>query len=332
MGSLRGLNLGNKRPLRVAAYCRISYEEEEEESGSYANQRAFFKSEIDEHPDWELAGIFGDYNKTGTQIKGRTGFKRMMKKADEGKIDYIITKSIARFARSATDTLYAVRHLNKMGIGVYFLNEELDTQSMISELILSILSSIAEMESATISENVKLTFDAMNEKGTPLIRARYGYRKVGTEWVIVPEQARRVRIGFLMAANGYSFKQIADRLNIIESSENTGREWDGHMVKAMLMSEVYIGDLRTNKTTIIRDKLGKRCVPNKGIVDAFYIDHHHAPIVGRELFDQLNQKIARKGLAGQRDYKGCSDLQELARKDRLLMKYAPALLREEGGH
>ena len=317
MAQLTDLQLGKggARTLKVAAYCRISFDEELANEGSYAAQKAFFKTEIDEHPDWIYAGVYGDYNRSGTQIKGRFGFQTMLEKAKAGKIDYILTKSISRFARSTADTLHAVRELHSAGVGIYFLEQNLDTGAGMGELILSILASVAEMESKSISENTRMVFEAMRARGTPLQPARYGYRKEGVFWKVVPSEAHIVQMGFLLASQGFSFKQIAVRLNSIEP---TDRDWDTHMVKGMLQSETYIGDIETNKTARVWDERGKRQVKNDGLVDSYYIRDHHDPLVGRELFNAINTRIRNREFAGQAAAKTCEELRWLAARDPLI--------------
>ena len=326
MGILSGLSLGTKNPLRVAAYCRISFDEEDVD-GSYENQRKFFEKEIREHPGWVLVGVYGDYAKSGTEMKGRASFQKMIRRAEDGCIDYIIAKSISRFSRSAADTLYCLRKLSRIGVGVYFMEQNLDTRSGYGELVVTLLATIAEMESKSISENMKLTLKAMNERGTPLTPARYGYTKKGREWVINPTQALRVKLAFLMAANGYGFSEIADRLNQFEMVDKSGRNWDMSSVKSLLLSENYVGDILTNKTTVIFETgVGRKQVPNNNLEDQFYIDNHHDPLVGRMLWEKIGQMIRDRKLAGQHDFAGTEDVRKLAKRDHMLdevRKYLP---------
>ena len=326
MGALNYLELGTKRPLRVAAYCRISKEEEEAEGGSYANQKQYMLDAINDHPGWELAGIFGDYATTGTKISGRYDFQRMIQKAEAGRIDYIITKSISRFSRSATHTLAVLRKLTALGVGVYFLEQDLDSLNVYGELIIAALSSIAEMESESISQNVTTVFNAMNQKGTPLRRTSYGFKRDGLNWVVVPKEAIRVKLAFLMAANGFSFAEIAKRLNQLEAIDQSGREWNGKMVKRTLMSETYIGDILTNKNCMIQGEDGRKQVRNTGIDDQYYIKNHHNPIVGKPLYKRIREMAENEKLAGQRYYNGMGNVGNVAKCDHLLdgvKKYMP---------
>ena len=330
MGILSSLRLGNKEPLRVAAYCRISFDEEDVD-GSYENQRKFFENEIREHPGWVLAGVYGDYAKSGREMKGRASFKKMMKRAEEGCIDYILVKSISRFSRSASDTLFCLRKLSRLGVGVYFMEQNLDTMSGYGDLIVTLLATIAEMESESIADNMKVTFKGMNERGTPLITARYGYIRKGKEWVVDPTKAMRVKLAFLMAANGYAFSEIADRLNQFERVDRTDKVWDGHSVRNLLLSENYIGDILTNKTTTIHENnVGRVQVRNDNLEDQYYIDNHHDALVGRVLWEKIGQMINDQQLAGQRDFDGIEEVRKLAKRDRMLDEVRVYLPRKAG--
>lgn len=326
MGLLSSLTLGTKVPLRVAAYCRVSTKEEMQNE-SYENQRAFFIKEIQENPNWNLTAVYGDNGITGTSVNRRMGFQCMIKHAESGTIDYIITKSISRFSRSTTDTILTLRKLKALGVGVYFMEQGIDSLSNIGQIIIETLATIAEMESASISQNLKQTLDAMNERGYPLRRSAYGYRKEGRAWTVVPGEALRIRLAFLMAAEGYSFAEIARRLNRFEERDRTGRVWDGSIVKYALTNEAYVGDILTNKSVIIWKGTEKKRVQNAGQADQFYIKNHHAPLVGRPLYDRIRKMCNAGELAGQKNFKGLRDLRTLAKGDAWLdsvRKYAPS--------
>ena len=337
MAGLKGLKLGTKTPLRIAAYCRVSTEMDSQEE-SFEAQRNFFLNEVGKNKDWILAGIYADNARTATMIRGRTDFQRMMRHAEAHQFDYIITKSISRFSRNTGDTLRSISRLNTLGIGVYFLEQSYDTMEKDNEMVLSVLASIAEMESKSISDNVKITLDRKNKQGTPTRTCAYGYEKSGTEWVVNRKQAIRVKLAFLMAAHGYSFTEIADRLNQFEAIDHTDRNWDCSVVREMLKNEAYMGDILTNKTTVRHVDSGKTQVENDGIVDQYYIDYHHDPIVGRLVWQQVSDMAKAKELAGQENFrktygeerwKCMEKIEELkltARRDHLLSdvkKYLP---------
>ena len=242
-----------------------------------------------------------------------------MQRAEDGCIDYILAKSISRFSRSTADTLYCLRKLTSLGVGVYFMEQGFDTMGGYGELIVTLLATIAEMESNSIVDNMKATFKGMNERGTPLRSARYGYSRKGKEWVVNPAQAIRVKLAFLMAANGYSFSEIADRLNQFERVNKTNKVWNYQSVKSLLLSEVYIGDILTNKTTTIHvEGVGRKQVLNNNLEDQYYIDNHHDPLVGRALWKKIGQMIRDQQLAGQKYFDGIEGVQKLALKDSML--------------
>ena len=326
MGILSTLNLGTRRPLRVAAYCRVSTEEEMQ-GNSYINQNKFFSREIFEHPDWRLAGIYGDKGKSGTSIRKRTGFLAMIKNAEKGCIDYIITKSIARFSRSTTDTILTIQRLKAIGIGVYFMEQNIDTLSDAGNFVIETLATVAEMESVSMSQNTKVVFNSMNARGTPLRRSAYGYKKEGKEWHVVPEQALRVKLAFLMVSEGYCFAEIAKRLNELEEQDKTEKKWNSSTVRYLFTNEVYKGDILTNKNIMVWDGTEKKEVKNDNLEDKFYISDHHEPIVGNEIFEKISKMCKAKELAGQKNFKGIGDVRIIARDDELLgcvRKYLPA--------
>ena len=328
MYGLQTLKLGTKRPLRVAAYCRVSTNGTQEES--FEAQRSFFLGEITRHPGWELAGIYADIAKSGTQIKGRTDFQRMMREAKAGQIDYIISKSISRFSRSVADTLKSLQALRLMGVGVYFMEQSLDTNENSNVLVLSVLSAIAEMEAQSISRNVKMTLDAKNAKGTPSRKCCYGYRKEGENWVVVRRQAQRVKLGFLMAAYGYGFAEIAHRLNELEEADRTCREWNTMAVKRMLANEAYIGDILTNKTVTIIGSGGRMQVKNEAHEDQFYISGHHDPLIGAETWKKVNRMMEDGELASQKHFNGIEEVKKIAKQDHFLDEVKTLLPNRKG--
>ena len=194
---------------RVAAYCRVSTEHEEQQS-SLQIQMSAFQEQIDSRPDWELAGIYADNGITGTQVQNRTEFLRMMNDCENGLIDYIITKSISRFARNTLECLSYVRHLKQLGVFVYFEKERLDTSSSTSEMLLSILAAVAQEESRNISENIKWSQRKRFAEGIPKWAAVYGYTKVGElEYIIDEECATVVRRIFDDYIKGKSLMEIS---------------------------------------------------------------------------------------------------------------------------
>ena len=174
------------------------------------------------------------------------------------------------------------------------------------------------MESESISQNIKLVLDAKNEMGTPLRKCAYGYKRSGETWIPDAKKAVRVKLAFLMAANGYCFTEIAQRLNQFEEADGTHKQWTGSLVRWMLQNEAYAGDILTNKTVTIRDRDSRKQVRNDNIADKFYIDHHHDPMVGRTLYETVSRMLTERKLAGQDDFRGVDEVRTIARKDHLL--------------
>ena len=321
MITLDYLPRGATTPLRVCAYIRVSSDDEDQES-SFAAQNDFFRSEIASHPDWESEGIYADYAKSGTQIKGRLDFQRMMRDAEEHRFNYILTKSISRFSRNVADALKTLRQLKAWDVGVFFLEQNISSLQPECEFVLSLLSAIAAQESESISENTMMTLDEMNKRGTPLRKCSYGYVKdpVDKSWAVDHAAALRVKLSFRMAAFGYGFSEIARRLNEIEEYENTSHRWRAINVKSMLLSETYVGDILTNKTAVVRDKTGgKRQMRNEGLKDQYKITDHHAPIVGRKLGETIRQYTEAGLLGGQDNFVGdLKSVRKIAIRDPLL--------------
>lgn len=329
MGILQSLQLGTRRPLRVAAYCRVSTEDEMQQ-GSFESQRKFFTEEIHDHPDWVLVSIYGDKAKTGTSTEHRFGFRRMLQNAEAGTIDYIITKSISRFSRSTTDTIITLRKLKSKGIGVYFMEQQIDTLSEMGQMVIDTMATIAEMESSSISQNITMSLDIRNEQGYPMRRAAYGYDKKGKNWHVNDKEAIRVRLAFLMAAEGYTFQEIASRLNQFEELDKSGREWTYHSVRNCLTNEAYVGDVLTNKHLVIWNGLARKEVLNIDLKDQFYVSNHHDPLIGRDLFEKMQEMFEARMLAGQKDFAGVEGIRPLAKRDSNLDGVRKFLPRKKG--
>ena len=198
---------------RVAAYARVSTDSDEQLL-SLETQKEHYETFIKDHQDWEYAGLYYDEGISGTKIEKRDGLLRLLKDCEDGKIDRVITKSISRFSRNTTNTLEMVRNLSKLGVYIFFEKENIDTEHMSSELMLSILSSIAESESRSISENSKWSVKRRFEEGTFIISSPpYGYANIDGKMVVVPEEAEVVREMFCMALSGMGSHIIANTLN-----------------------------------------------------------------------------------------------------------------------
>ena len=205
-----------QKKLRTAAYCRVSTDSEEQQS-SLENQRTHYTDYIKSNSDWDFVGIYFDEGISGTKKEKRTGLLRLLKDCESRKIDFIITKSISRFARNTKDCLEIVRRLTDIGISIYFEKENINTGTMDSELILSILSSLAAEESVSISQNNKWSIKKRFQKGTfKLAVPPYGYDYNGENLVPNPEQAQIVKRIFAEVLSGSGTHAVArDRKSVV---------------------------------------------------------------------------------------------------------------------
>ena len=227
--------------IRVAAYCRVSTGDESQQT-SYTTQKAFYTNLITNKPGWRFAGIYADEAKSGTSREHREDFNRMMADALDGKLDYIVTKSISRFARNTVDTLNCVRQLRQQNppVGVYFEKENIDTLDATGELILTILSALAQDESRSISDNIRWSIQKNFQAGKPKIdlNRMLGYDKgENGEWVINPEQAKTVRYIFERYVCGQTANRIAKELNELGRKTVNKKNWSASSVLTVLRNE-----------------------------------------------------------------------------------------------
>lgn len=276
------------RKLRVAAYARVSTGSSEQ-LVSLQTQKNHYERYIKARPDWEFAGIYYDEGITGTKMEKRDGLKRMLKDCDKGLIDYIIVKSISRFSRNTVESVETVRKLREKGIYIYFEKEQIDTGKMEGELMLSILSSLAESESHSTSENCKWAAVKRFRNGTYAISfPPYGYDNVDGKMVVNPEQAEIVRGIFSSVLSGKSPATIAKELNQKGIPTKKGGAWRGHTIHGMLANEKYTGEALLQKT-YTDDRFTKHF--NHGEKTQYHIPNHHEAIVSRETFDAANAVI-----------------------------------------
>ena len=284
---------------RVAAYCRVSTLAEEQEL-SYETQCSYYKRLIEADPTMMLVGVYGDQGGSGLMIKKRPEFQRMMSDCLAGKIDLVMTKSISRFARNLGDCVSCVRLLREKGIPVIFQKEGVVSTDPSCELLLSVLASMAQQEVHALSENLRWSLEYRNASGNTSRVARYGYRKIEDEagkrvWRIYEPEAQRVRLAFQMAVEGIQYRDIRHALNNIEIKEGTGVQWPQNRIISMLTSEVYIGDILTNKT-FTADYLTRRISKNTGQKPQFYLEGHHEPIIDKATFEKAGEMIQQDKL------------------------------------
>lgn len=282
--------------LRVCAYCRVSTGDEEQ-LNSYKSQKKYYNEKINSNSLWTFAGIYADEAITGTLDYKRNEFMRMITDAMEGKIDVIITKSISRFARNTLDTLKYVRRLKERNIAVIFEKENINTLEMSGEFLLTILSSIAQQESESISGNVKLGLKMKRERGE-LVGFNhclgYEYDTVSKKIEIDQDEAEIVKYIFNRYCEGAGSTIIARELT--ESGyipPKGGKKWAESTVRGIIRNEKYKGDVLQGKTFTLDPITHKRMV-NKGEEDKYYIENNHEAIIPNEIYEKAQQILSKR--------------------------------------
>lgn len=290
---------GNTKEVRVAIYARVSTDQEIQQS-SLDEQMKAFRIKILEHPTWVLADVYADEGITGTSVKKRKDFLRMIADCEAGKIDYIITKSISRFARNTVECLSYVRHLQNIGVQVYFEKEGIDTATAVSEMLLTILAAFAQEESRSISENLKWGIRKRFEQGIARWAKTYGYRKDEYGAIVVaPNEAKVVQMIFTMYKSGTSFEEILNALEYLEApSPRGGKRWNRTALKYILQNEKYIGDQRLQKWVSI-DHISHRSIRNDStLIPSYYVKNCHPAIIDRHTFCQVQRIMELKSPHG----------------------------------
>ena len=290
------INRSKYQQLRVAAYCRVSTEQEEQQS-SYQVQIAYYTDLINRKKEWSLVGIFADEGISGTQTKNRTEFKRMIRMCKNKKIDLVITKSISRFARNTVDCLEYVRQLKNLGIGVIFEKENINTLTMTSEFMIALYGSFAQAESESISKNVSWGKEKAYREGRVQFQYKHllGYKR-GDDGKpeIVPDEAKTVRLIFKLFLDGYSMKEIAITLKSLGKLNKYGNvEWRSNTISRILQNEKYVGDALLQKTFTV-DCITHKIVKNHGERPMYLVTDHHDPIVDRDTYNRVQQELARR--------------------------------------
>lgn len=281
---------------RVAAYCRVSTDSEEQLT-SYTMQKKVYTEMIASRPDWELAGIYADEGISGTRADKRPQFQKMIKDCYAGKIDYIVTKSVSRFARNTVDCLNHVRALKNHGIGIYFEEQNIDTLSIDSELYLVIYAGFAQSESESMSKNITWAYRKRFEDGkvTMQYKLMLGYKKgPDGEPEIVPEEAEIVKRIYEMFLSGQTVRAISEKLQS-ENIKVLGKKFSfSHvMVYNVLRNEKYCGDSILQKTVTV-DCISKTRRNNMGEAPMYYVQNSHPAIISRETYHMTQAEIARR--------------------------------------
>ncbi len=279
---------------RVAAYCRVSTDREDQ-ANSFESQQRYFRECIDRNPEWSLQEIYADEGISGTSTKKRTQFNRMIRAAREGKIDLIITKEVSRFARNTVDTLEYTRDLRKRGIGVLFLNDNINTLDADGELRLTIMSSIAQNESRMTSNRVKWGQKRCMEQGVVFGGSLLGYDVVKGKMRIDPEGAKTVRLIFHKYLNEHKGSSVIARELRAEGipSSRGNLNWTAPTVLKILKNEKYCGDLIQQKT-YTPDYLSHEKKYNKGQEEFVILRDHHEPIIDRVSWEAVQREMARR--------------------------------------
>ena len=286
----------SKRQLRVAAYCRVSTDDEEQLT-SYEAQKNYYTDKIMTNKEWTMAGIFADEGITGTSARKRPEFLRMIRQCKQGKIDIVLTKSISRFARNTVDCLNYVRALKELGIAVIFEKENMNTLEVDSEILITMLGAFAQSESESISANVRWGIrQAMKEgKATIQYKYLYGYRKGDdSKPEIIPAQAEIVRKIYDLFLSGTPVRGIQEYLNANSVPNINGEpKWARSAIDSILTNEKYCGDVLLQKT-YIDDCINKKVKKNTGQLPMYLVQNHHEGIISRETFDAAQAELARR--------------------------------------
>lgn len=278
--------------LQVAAYCRVSTNSDEQED-SLANQQAHFKSYIRKQPNWQLHQIYYDNGVSGTKAQNRAGLQTLLKDCRNGQIDLVLTKSISRFSRNTTDCLRIIRQLKQLDIPVIFEKENINTGSMDSELILSVLGSLAQDESQSIAYNVRLGYQQRASNGVfHYSLPPYGYQKDYKRDLIINPMERKVVLQiFNWTIEGKSPGQIAKLLNRQAIPTKRNGNWHDSTIRGILQNTVYLGTTEFQKT-FTDDEYRRH--PNQGEQGKIIIEEHHPAIIDQATFTQVQKIIKLK--------------------------------------
>lgn len=284
------------RQLRVAAYCRVSTKQDEQ-LNSYEVQRTHYEERIRTEPKWSLVGIFADKGITGTSMKKRDEFNKMLRLCYKGKIDMIIVKSISRFARNTLDVIKITRKLREINVDVYFEEQGIHSIDPASEFYITIYGSIAQSESENISANVKWGKAQSAKQGNVPFQCKHflGYAKnAAGEIEIVPEEAEIIREIYERYLSGESLHGIKCYLEAKETPTPAGCSvWRQETIRSILSNEKYKGDAIINKT-YVSDCISKRIKANNGERNKYYIENNHPAIIDAGTFARVQEEIARR--------------------------------------
>jgi site-specific DNA recombinase len=284
------------RQLRVAAYCRVSTDQEEQQS-SYQAQIDYYTDKIAQNPEWSLAGIFADEGISGIHAKNRTEFMRMISLCKKGEIDLVLTKSISRFSRNTIECIGYIRLLQEKGIPIVFEKEGINTMEVASEMTISLLGSFAQAESESLSKNVTWGKRQGFKNGNVSINYTnfLGYEK-GPDGKpqIVPEQAHVVKMIYKWFLEGQSVEGVKKLLETNNHLSPGGNEkWTVTTIRSILSNEKYVGDALLQKT-YVSNFITKKVRKNNGELPQYYVTDHHEGIIEKDVFYKVQEELTRR--------------------------------------
>lgn len=265
-------------------------------------QTEYYRSLIENTKEWECAGIYADAGTSGTGLKKRLEFQRMMDECEKGKIDKILVKSISRFSRNTVDLLKTIRYLKMLNVSVYFEEQKIDTLTEEGELMLTIMASVAQAESENISENAKWAIRKSFQKGIPNTRRRtFGYQWVDGIMVVVPEEATAVKRIFHNFLEGKSHAKTAEELNMEGIRSVNGGKMTVSSISFMLRNITYTGNTLLQKT-FIRDPFSKKKILNTGELPQYLVWDDHEAIIDMDTFQKVQERFERNKREGRFPY------------------------------
>lgn len=287
--------------LKVAAYARISMDSMQMQHSLHA-QMTYYQKLIENKQEWEYTGIYADEGLSGTSLKKRLGFQRMMKDCEKGKIDRILVKSVSRFSRNTVDLLKIIRHLKSKNISVYFEEQKIDTLSEEGELMLTIMAAVAQAESENISENAKWAIRRSFQKGIPNTKRRtFGYQWMDGKMIVVPEEATVVRQIFQNFLAGKSHKKTMEELNEKGIRSVKGGRIGVSSISFILRNFTYTGNMLLQKT-YISDPVSKKKMLNTGELPQYLVWNDHEAIIDMATFQAVQERLEQNKREGRFPY------------------------------
>ena len=279
--------------LRVAAYCRVSTDSEDQ-LNSFAAQQSYYNDYIRKHDNWQLAEIYADEGITGTSAAKRDDFQRMLSDCRKGRIDKVLVKSISRFARNTKECLESIRELKALGISVFFEEHNIDTRMVTSEMLTAILASCAQAESESISKNMRWSYQKRMLSGTYIPSSvPYGYRLINKQIVVEPDEAVAVVQIFTLYLAGYSKLKIAAILNSRSILTRKGNPWDYCAIRYILRNERYAGNSLWQKTYKTEDFPPTK-LRNYGERERYYAENTHPAIIEMDAFSAVKELLEER--------------------------------------